>query len=289
MFYFVGNNFASPNLHGLREREREGNMDEIKLLGATLQDKYQQFVDYYTMIATDFLTLDQQPMARKFLQEHRDVTGFLYGGVADAERCRLIFVPDYLEIKDEMDLHEYFCRNPEECPLSLLNLTYSVKGQARKPGHRDFLGSLLGEGIKREKIGDIIVYDGGAQVVVSKDIAAYLETHYGKAGRVNLEVQVLPISEANYTAPAKETVSLTVSSARLDNVIAAVFGLSRKNAVLAINQGKVFVNGLEVCKVDFQLKGGEKLVLRGKGKAIYKGSSGSSKKGKLYITAEKYI
>ena len=46
---------------------------------------------------------------------------------------------------------------------------------------------------------------------------------------------------------------------------------------------------MENKKPDYVLKDGEKLVLRGKGKAIYRGVSGTSRKGRVYAEFEKYI
>ena len=82
---------------------------------------------------------------------------------------------------------------------------------------------------------------------------------------------------------------LPVSSARLDNIISAVFGISRKSASEAINRGIVFVNDMEMKKPDHFLKGGEKIVLRGKGKAIYKGELWNFRKGKIYAEFDRYI
>ena len=65
--------------------------------------------------------------------------------------------------------------------------------------------------------------------------------------------------------------------------------MARKDAVEAITRGRVFVNGAEMSKPDYSLKGGEKVVLRGKGKIIYKGQCGISRKGKVYIDIIKYI
>ena len=72
-------------------------------------------------------------------------------------------------------------------------------------------------------------------------------------------------------------------------MISAAFDVSRKAAVEAIGRGLVFVDDMENKKPDYSLKGGEKLVLRGKGKSIYKGTSGTSKKGKIYVNFDRYI
>lgn len=264
-------------------------MDENKLLLATIEDKLERFHNYYCIVNTDFLNLSQQAAARGLIQANKDVKAFFYGGFTDAERRQLIFVPDYVDAEDETGLIEYFHENPDLCPLVVLELSYQGGAKGKNLGHRDFLGSLLAEGIKREKLGDILVSEGGAQVVVAKELSEYLAANYGKAGRIPLNVEVKPISCIQVSASSKQVVNLTVSSPRLDNIISAVFHVSRKEAVSAINQGKVFVDSLEICKPDFQLRGGEKVVLRGKGKALYVGTSGTSRKGKLYITLEKYV
>jgi RNA-binding protein YlmH len=122
-----------------------------------------------------------------------------------------------------------------------------------------------------------------------RELADYLAAHYGKAGRTSLNVEILPISAVKAANSARETVKFTVSSPRLDTIVSAVFRVSRRDAVSAIAQGRVFVNEAEAFKPDYNLKEGEKVVLRGKGKAIYLGVSGTSKKGKLYVTMEKFV
>ena len=150
-------------------------------------------------------------------------------------------------------------------------------------------GALMGEGIRREKIGDIIVSETGAQIIAAKEMAEYLQQNYRQVGRVSLSAKIAPISALNTAEIKTVTEKFTVSSPRLDNIVSGVFAVSRKDAVEAISRGKVFVNGAEMSKPDYNLKGGEKLVLRGKGKAIYKGECGTSRKGKVYIEVVKYI
>ena len=264
-------------------------MDENKLLLATIEEKYDRFLERDYMISTDFLNLQQQAQARLLLRKLGAARGFFYGGFPDAERRQLFFVPDYMGITKEEELAQWFAANPQECPLALLHVTYHRKGAGRALTHRDFLGSLLAEGIRREKTGDILVEEERAQIVIARELATYLEAHYSRAGSVELEVKVAPVTEIRPISFQKENVEVSVSSPRLDNIVAAAFHVSRKEAVLAITQGKVFVEGLEINKPDFNLHGGEKVVLRGKGKVRYLGTVGTSKKGKLHVTLEKYI
>ena len=65
----------------------------------------------------------------------------------------------------------------------------------RQLTHRDYLGSLLGLGIKREKTGDIIVRDDGADIVICEELAEFVSLNYDKAGRTSLSVEILPIGD----------------------------------------------------------------------------------------------
>lgn len=269
------------------------------MLLAGLEDKYDRFVQYNYLVSSDLLNLQQQSAASGLLRRwNADGTSapgkaFLFGGYPDAERKQVVFVPDYMEVNDEAELLEYFRQYPEECPLAVLEMHYSSGGSgvsgAKTLTHRDYLGSLLGEGIRREKLGDIIVKPDGAQVIVVRELADYLMAHYGKAGRVSLSVQVSPINVIDTAAIRRDVVKFTVTSPRLDSIVSGVFHVSRKDAQEAISRGLVFVNEVEASKPDRQLSGGEKLVLRGKGKAIYKGVDGTSKKGKYYVMLERFL
>ena len=71
-------------------------------------------------------------------------------------------------------------------------------------------------------------------------------------------------------------------------MISTVFKLSRSNAVQAINSGLAYVNGQQVVKQDKILHEGDKMVLRGKGKAILQEVLGNTKKEKIIVLVKKY-
>jgi len=260
---------------------------ENKILLNLIEDRYRRFVDDYAMVTTDFLDLAQQSAVGGFVKSHRSEGVFLYGGYEDAERRHILYLPDYFGVKDEAELCSYFNENSDQCPLVILNVTIGQKGA--KLRHSDYLGSLLSLGIRREKTGDILVFDDGAQIIVCEEIADYLAENYTSAGRVPITAKVSPISDLKTGLIEVEHLRVNIASPRLDNVVSAVFGVSRSSAVEAINRGIVFVNSVENKKPDYTLKGGEKLVLRGKGKAIYRGENGTSRKGKVYIEVDKYV
>jgi len=263
-------------------------MDENRVFLKIIEEKFQRFKEYYAMDNSDFLALEQQSMLSGFLRTARKEGAFLYGGYSDAERRMVIFMPDYTGVNSEEEVQEYFRENPDECPLTVLDITVPASEKGRL-SHRDYLGALMGEGIRREKIGDIIVSESGAQIVVAREMAEYLAQNYRQVGRVSLSAKIVQISQLNTAEIKIQNEKFTVSSPRLDNIISGAFNISRKDAVEAISRGRVFVNGVEMGKPDFSLKGGEKVVLRGKGKVIYKGESGTSRKGKIYVEVVRYI
>lgn len=263
-------------------------MDENKIFLKIIEEKFERFKDYYILGNSDFLTLEQQSMLAGFMRTARKEGAFLYGGYSEAERKMVVFMPDYTGVNSEEELDAWMKENSDDCPLALLDIKIPA-AEKGKPSHRDYLGALMGEGIRREKIGDIIVSETGAQIIAAKEMAEYLQQNYRQVGRVSLSAKIAPISALNTAEIRTVTEKFTVSSPRLDNIVSGVFAVSRKDAVEAISRGKVFVNGAEMSKPDYNLKGGEKLVLRGKGKAIYKGECGTSRKGKVYIEVVKYI
>ena len=274
--------------------------DANKLLLNIIEDRFRRFQKSYSIVTTDFLDMTQGSLAEPFVRSHQSEGAFLFGGYEDAERRMVVFAPDYLSVNVDSndgdslkavsnitELCQYFEENPEDSPIAILDVTIKQKGVTLK--HSDYLGSLLSLGIKREKTGDIMVREDGAQIFVAAEIAEYLAENYFKAGRVPLEARVKPLSEFVRTEANIEQIRVSIPSPRLDNAISAAFNVSRKMAVEAINRGIVFVDNVENKKPDYTLKGGEKLVLRGKGKAIYKGTNGTSKKGKLYAEFDRYI
>lgn len=261
--------------------------DANKLLLNIIEDRFRRFQKSYSIVTTDFLDMTQGSLVAPFVRSHQAEGAYLFGGYEDAERKMVVFVPDYLGVANFDELCQYFVSNPEDCPIAILDVTIKQKGVTLK--HSDYLGSLLALGIKREKTGDIMVHDGGAQIFVATEIAEYLADNYFKAGRVPLEAKVKTLSELVHSKANIKEIRVSIPSPRLDNAISAAFDVSRKSAVEAINRGIVFVDNVENKKPDYTLKGGEKLVLRGKGKAIYKGIKGTSKKGKLYAEFDRYI
>ena len=241
---------------------------EEQYLISHAHDKYNECINKNMITATGFLDMHEQTV----LANERFSGRFMFfGGYEDAERKILCFLPDYLE-------------EPEG--LSVLKAVY--RGH-KKLTHRDFLGSLMSLGIKRENIGDIIVSDNGAQIIIKDEIGEFLLTNLASAGRATLALELLPVSELVLSKAEVKEVLKTVASLRLDSVVAAIFNISRTQSCGFIAAGKVFLNSQEVLKPDKPICEGDKLTLRSKGKAVITSASGTSKKGRVILKANLYI
>ena len=240
---------------------------EEQFLISHAHDKCNECMNKNMITATGFLDMHQQTILsnEKFSNRYE-----FYGGYEDAERKILCFIPDYLDRAEG---------------LSVLKATHSGY---KKLTHRDFLGSLMSLGIKRENIGDIIVSENQAQIIIKDEIGEFLLTNLASAGRASLSLEMLPITELKIAESEIKEVSKTVASLRLDSVVASLFNISRTLSCEFISAGKVFLNSREALKPDKAICEGDKITLRTKGKAVITSASGTSKKGRIIVKANLY-
>lgn len=255
-------------------------MDEYGLLIAGIEDKKRQCEERYMITNTAFLDLKQRSDAENHAKKARLIDWVFWGGYPEAERCAMIFLPDYIKPNiEEPDIFEAF---EEESPLAVIRCTYSEK--SRELTHRDFLGSLMAMGIKREFIGDILVGKNGADIIVLKEICDFLVMNYDRAGNTSLKTERIGFGLIRKPELNIREKTDTVASLRLDNVISSAFGISRVAAAEAIKSGLVFINSRQILKTDFLLKEGDAMTLRGRGKAVLQKVGGKSRKDRLYIS-----
>ncbi len=242
--------------------------DEQRLLLRKIGDIIAKSEKTYSAVYSHFLTPAEQALISS-VDEFRGYIDF-DGGYNDAERrlCR--------------------ARGSEYCadggaPIRL----YSVTAPNVEFSHRDMLGSLMSLGIKREMIGDIIASDGTAQFFCHTAVSDFLELNLKRVGRNNVVIRRSGISEI----PKKKTRNMTVnvSSMRLDCIAAECFGFSRTRAAELIARGAVSLNWAECTDTSRQVRPGDKISMRGKGKAEISGISGVSRKGRLFVNIKKYI
>jgi len=249
----------------------KSNMEKAdKILLAMLQDKIDQSYKTCIPVNTGFLDVRQKDLVNNYCKKIKGLNYKFSGGYNEAERCVCIISPEY---------------QPEWEPLAALRIN---KTGAKTLSHRDYMGSILGLGIKRELVGDIIVHPEGSEIIILKELVDFFVCNYKKAGNTSIKAERININEVKTGEENAEEIKQSISSLRLDNMISSVFKLSRSKAVEAINGGLVYINGQQIIKPDKILSKGDKLVLRGKGKAIFNDISGSTKKDKIVIIVKKY-
>ncbi len=217
-----------------------------------------------------FLSEEQTVLAQKFL-ENRNVNFAFFGGFDLAHRVMLGCFPDWVE----------------EFSFPVCAVTFSFR-KTDSLSHRDFLGSLMALGIKRETVGDILVEDGRAVVFLSDDVKKFVLTQISKIGRVGVTLSegfCEPLPQANKMVDATDT----VASNRLDCIVSVLASVSRGKACEIIENGFVTVNSVICEKITKFIESGDIISIRGKGKFVITSLLGKTKKQRTVLEFKKYI
>ena len=258
-------------------------MEERELLISRCLDVKKRALDSFMITSTHFLSVDERSEASCIEREfNADIRTCYYGGYDDAERTVAVFVPSVFGVDN---IGEYFSENPDECPLCLIRVT---KDRFSSLTHRDYLGSLMGLGIKRETVGDIIISEDCTFIFALKSIGIFICDNLTKVGRGTVDCEICSLTEFVYDEGDTERVFSSVASLRLDSVVSSAFNLSRTNSSQAIKSGLVYINSRQILKNDYVIKEKDKIVLRGKGKVVLDEIIGESKKGRIHINIKRF-
>lgn len=229
--------------------------------------------EQYAPKLTDFLTPREQQIVRSIVGHHDDVHVAFFGGSSSVERKRALLYPPYMQ------------PNEEDFQLSLFSIRYPKKFVTL--GHRDVLGALLSLGVKREKFGDIIIVDDVIQIVVAKEIAPFVQMNVTAIGKAKVLLEEQPLSKLLVVEEQWEEETFTVSSLRLDAILAQCFRISRQKAQALIDQNFAKVNWKTVDQAHMECQEGDLLSLRGYGRCRLQAIVGQTKKEKWRIVVEK--
>ncbi len=207
----------------------------------------------------------------KHFSEDINSDTFLYGGYEYAERVSLVIK------KDEYWKSRFKVIRVTPIANKIQNITLS---------HRDYLGSLMALGIKRECLGDIIVSETFADIIAIEDICEHILRELESVSKLKLNVSIYDIDEITIKEDDVAKKSITVSSSRLDSIIGKAFNLSRERAKEVISSGKTFVNFIKVYKNDMSIKQGDFITVRGMGRIKIISIKEPNKKGKIPIIFE---
>lgn len=255
-----------------------------------LAERAERAARQWDTCTTGFVDPKTWTECERYFKRRADVRAISFGGFANAERRRILM--GSAEVVDSKVLLEGW----EEEYVSALSIRGNFKFDKKKRSHRHVLGSMLGLGIERSVVGDLLFPtetpksktsssfstasssgDGSfslpIQTVVSADMSEYLRSTLTHIGRIPVQVEELALSEI--AAPElldleRETFVKSVSSSRLDAVTSVSFRLSRSKVVEAIKKGEVRVNWEPCLKPGTLVQKGDVVTFRGKGRAKIK-------------------
>ena len=252
---------------------------EERLLLARALDKLETARRRNIPACTGFLSPSERVSVENLIAANGHPPHLFFGGYEGAERTICVFLPDWQGPEDFLAL-------AEEGPVRALRCTYSADAGLT---HRDFLGAILGQGISRERLGDLLVGPERCDLIVLEELAGYLLQNLDSAGHTRLKVRTIPLSALEPPEVKVKRIRDTVATPRLDAVVAAAFSTSRGKAADLIAAGRVQLNYRECGKTDRLVAEGDVLSCRGLGKAVVKELGGRSKKGRVMLELERWL
>lgn len=245
--------------------------DEERLLAKRFEELSSRGYNKGIWVYSNFLNTAQQAL----LQLLKLGAVSFYGGYDGAERRVACFGSE--------ELCGY-----EACPECVwLEIKPVARKFADELSHRDFFGSVMALGLKREVLGDIIVYDNCGYLYCMESVSGYIKENL-------IQVKHTTVACAVIDEPPVESVALpdaedfVIASERLDAIIASVYNLSRSICKELVEQGKVSVNSILTENPSRQLEPHDTVSARGKGRFIYDGIIRETKKGKLRASVRVY-
>jgi len=250
--------------------------EEDRILLARVYERIEQGMMRSIPTSTCFLSPRKQTLSERLLRGAGLTEFAFFGGDDSAERVVCVHLPDYCDAS---------WLTGEDSPLTAFRADYFAGDRLT---HRDFLGSLMGCGVKRETVGDIRVAEGSCEFVVLREIAPYIRHNLISAGRTKLSVSEIPLCDWKAPELRSEMISDTVATLRLDSVVASGFRLSRGKATELIEAGRASLNNLPCLKPDKQVAEDDRISLQGFGKIRLDTVRGTTKKGRIALTLERF-
>lgn len=245
-----------------------------KLLVSKTEDLFSLCDKYSQSRFSGFLDGGEQAVIHDNVFFPCDYNVIFYGGFDDAEKKIMGVFPQW----EEPQLSDF--------PIVCLKVE---GGYTRKLTHRDYLGTLMSLGLTSQKLGDIVVNDGFAYVLIHKDMAEYVADNLNKIGSQGVKVTVFDDLSRIEINREYRTFGAVCASPRLDAVVGAAANISRAQAQSLINGGKIKVNHREITHTAEAIKEGDLLSVRGYGRYIVHSFDGETRKMRMHITFKQYI
>lgn len=242
---------------------------------ARVIDLAEQSIKTWEVVLTDFLSPPELAEIQQQFGRLTEVQLIPWGGYPQAERKRLAIA------RSELPL--------DQSQVAVTAFDIAGNFLFDPATHRDFLGAILGTGLVREKIGDIIVLgERGAQAIIVPEMVEFLETQLNQVRSVPVKTQRIELSELKIREPKKKELTTVEASMRLDAIASAGFGVSRSKMADLISAGDVRVNWKDVSQASHIVKPGDLIAIRGKGR-LEVGEVAVTKKERYRVQLTRFI
>lgn len=256
--------------------------DEEKILVSKILDKI-NFVKTKNKVQTsDFLNLYEQEIIIKLLKRLKIKNYILEGGKEAAERKILILYP--CKLKETFENNNF--KKDEYIKVYRITLPQELQG---KYLHREYLSGIMKLGIKREKVGDIVFDKNGADILILPEMEKYFENNINNL--IRFKKSNIEKIKINQIRDVKENVQekiITVPSMRMDAIISELAKTSRNKANEIIYLKKVFINQINEIKITKEIKIGDKITIRGKGRFEIIKEERKTKNGKIILKIKQW-
>lgn len=247
-------------------------MENNQLLIAKILDRIKISKIQNRITNSEFLNEYQISDIEKELTKLREKQYFFFGGYEESIRKTLVIYPEKIDKEDVLKN----INNIISCVK--IELPKEIQGKLK---HKDYLGTIMSFGLTRERIGDIIVYDNRAYIIVLKENSEYIKNEFKQEKKFKkAKIEIININQIEAKPVEFENINISVNSLRIDNVISEILKTSRKIAQEQIEQERVFVNYNSEIKNTKSIKEKDVLIIRGKGKFIIEEFLGKNKKRK---------
>ncbi len=239
----------------------KGNLSKIKIL-----DKIRQYEKTGDIQYTDFLDPAELIESKSTYDKYIHIE---FGGFKESERKILLIGSDSID-----DVKE---------AIKIIKII-----SPKKLSHREVLGSVLGLGLKRDVIGDIIINDNVANLFVASSIFKYIVQNLDRVGKEKIKLEEIGYEEILEKKEEFTEFKTTVASLRIDSAISSAYGLSRAQAVTLVDSGRVKINYLDCNSSSKQVRENDLISVRGFGRFIIEEVLGETKKGRTSIKLKIY-
>ena len=233
-----------------------------------------QVENEYRPILTDFLNPRQLFILESIINRHDGIRFVTYGGYEKAELKRVLVYPDY------------FTPKIDDFRIATFEIDYPSKFATLAPGQ--ILGSLMGAGIARNVVGDIITDGFRWQFMVQAEMADYVKTQVDHIGKIKVKLEQVPPEQVIIPVDESEELTTTVSSLRVDALISDGFHISRHHAKELVDSGEVRINWADTQRPDLELSTKDIISVRGYGRIVINEIAGITKKDKIRLVINVY-